>query len=58
MCVVDMDQGQIALHLMALYGKLRRATDEQVKSALKHQIDVLVAALGPHVGRASGAGDD
>lgn len=40
-----MDQGQIALQLMALYGKLRRATDDQVKAAVKHQIDTLVALL-------------
>ena len=40
-----MDHGQIALQLMALYGKLRRATDEQAKAALRHQIDALVAAL-------------
>ena len=43
-----MDRGQIALHLMALYGKLRRATDDEVKAALKHQIDALVASLGVH----------
>jgi hypothetical protein len=40
-----MDQGQIALQLMALHGKLRRATDAQVKAAVKHQIDALMAAL-------------
>lgn len=40
-----MDQGQIALQLMALHGKLRRATDAQAKAAVKHQIDALMALL-------------
>ena len=63
-----MDQGQIALQLMALYGKLRRATDAQVKQAVKHQIDALVGALRieertlPRAAHAQpdrvGAGDD
>ena len=36
----------IALQLMGLYGKLRRATDIQVREAIKGRIDHLVSQLG------------
>jgi hypothetical protein len=36
----------IALQLMGLYGKLRRATDVQSREAIKGRIDRLVAELG------------
>jgi hypothetical protein len=37
------DHGQIGLQLMDLYGKLRRATDAQVRRSLEARIDELVA---------------
>jgi hypothetical protein len=38
-----MDLGQIGLQLMDLYGKLRRASNEQVRLSLEARIDALVA---------------
>jgi hypothetical protein len=37
---------EIALQLMGLYGKLRRASDTQAREAIKGRIDRLVAQLG------------
>ena len=37
---------EIALELMGLYGKLRRATDMQSREAIKGRIDRLVSELG------------
>ena len=37
---------EIALQLIGLYGKLRRATDMQSREAIKGRIDHLVAQLG------------
>jgi hypothetical protein len=37
---------EIALQLMGLYGKLRRASDVQAREAIKGRIDRLVAQLG------------
>jgi hypothetical protein len=37
------DHGQIGLQLMGLYGKLRRASDAQVRQSLEARIDELVA---------------
>src|SRR5947199_403229 len=39
-----MDSGQIGLQLMDLYGKLRRATNPQVRLTIESRIDELVAA--------------
>jgi hypothetical protein len=36
----------IALQLMGLYGKLRRASDAQAREAVKGRIDELVSQLG------------
>jgi hypothetical protein len=36
----------IALQLMGLYGKLRRASDAQSREAIKSRIDELVSQLG------------
>ena len=41
-----MAEYEIALQLMGLYGKLRRATDLQAREAIKGRIDHLVAQLG------------
>ena len=38
-----MDPGLIGLQLMDLYGKLRRASDQQVRRSLEARIDELVA---------------
>jgi hypothetical protein len=40
-----MQDDQIAFRLLALYQKLRRATDPQVRETLKGNIDVLLAEL-------------
>lgn len=41
-----MAEYEIALKLMGLYGRLRRARDPQARQALKGRIDHLVSQLG------------
>ena len=39
------EQSDLAVELLSLHGKLRRATDPQVREAVKARIDALVAQL-------------
>ena len=41
-----LERGELALQLLSLYGKLRRAQDAQVRESVKAQIDALVGQLG------------